>query len=295
MESLALSPSNSNSSLKNIVMGDGFLSQLLLALAAVFAIFFLFLSLEFFYSSISNVTGRNIELFPFTASSEDKQVVIRQDTKKYPQGKQIPFSVNERTGTEFSYSFYLYVNPSTFNNSDTLATVFYKGYLSPWPLMGPGVFLKRNSNTLRVFMNSYTNPYMYCDVENIPVSKWFHVVVSVRKNSMEVYVNGNLTKKMSFENGMPYQNFQDVVFFNQSNFTLRGSTTPAVGDETFEVRGVFKGNLSAVTYFSYALSYTEIQSLMNMGPSKKVLSATQELPPYFADQWWTTSYTKTEA
>ena len=47
--------------------------------------------------------------------------------------------------------------------------------------------------------------------------------------------------------------------------------------------------------FSYALSYTEIQSMMNMGPSKKVLSATQELPPYFADQWWTTSYTKTEA
>jgi hypothetical protein len=43
MESLA--PSNSTSSLKNIVMGDDFLSQLLLALAAVFAIFFLFLSL----------------------------------------------------------------------------------------------------------------------------------------------------------------------------------------------------------------------------------------------------------
>jgi hypothetical protein len=100
---------------------------------------------------------------------------------------------------------------------------------------------------------------------------------------------------MSFEGGMPYQNFQDLVLFNQSNFTLRGSTTPALGEETFEVRGVFKGNLSALTYFSYALSYTEIQSIMNLGPSKKVLSATQELPPYFADQWWTTSYTKTEA
>lgn len=286
---------NSNSGLKSIVMGDGFLSQTLLALAAVFALFFLFLSLEFFYSAISNVTGRNLELFPFTAASEDKQVVIQQDIKKYPQGKQIPFSVNERTGSEFSYSFYLYVNPATFNNSDTLANVFYKGYLSPWPLMGPGVFVKRNTNTLRIFMNSYNNPYMYCDVENIPVSKWFHCVVSVRRNSMEIYINGNLTKKMTFESGMPYQNFQDLILFNQTNFTIRGSTTPSLGEETFEVRGVFKGNLSALTYFSYALSYTEIQSLMNMGPSKKVLSSTQELPPYFADQWWTTSYNKTEA
>lgn len=293
MESLA--STNSNSGLKSIVMGDDFLSQTLLALAAVFALFFLFLSLEFFYSAISNVSGRNLELFPFTAGSEDKQIVIQQDVKKYPQGKQIPFSVNERTGSEFSYSFYLYVNPATFNNSETLATVFHKGYLTPWPLLGPGVFVRRNTNTLRIFMNSYNNPFMYCDVENIPVSKWFHVVMSVRKNALEVYINGNLTKKMTFESGMPYQNFQDLVLFNQSNFTLRGSTTPALAEETYEVRGVFKGNLSALTYFSYALSYTEIQSVMNMGPSKKVLSSTQELPPYFADQWWTTSYNKSEA
>ena len=276
------------------VMGEGTVAQTILAIVIVFALFYLFLAFEFVYQAFSSYNTGNVELFPYTASSEDKQVVVRQDKTKYPDAKPIPLSDNQRTGTEFSYAFYVYVNPSTFNNSDTLATVFYKGYLTPWPLMGPGVFIRRNTNTMRIFMNSYTNPFMYCDVENIPVSKWFHVVISCRRNAMEVYINGNLTKKMNFDDGLPYQNFQDLILFNQSNFTLRGSTTPALGQETYEVRGVFKGNLSALKYFGYALSYTEIQSLMNMGPAKKVLSASQELPPYFADQWWTTSYTQTE-
>lgn len=279
----------------SFLLGEGFLAQTLLGIVVVFALFYLMIAFEYLYSMFSLVSGKVVEVFPFTASSNDKQIVIAQDIKKNPKGKQIPFSVNERTGTEFSYSFYMFVNPSTFNNTDTLATVFYKGYLQPWPLLCPGVFLRRNTNTLRVFLNAYSNPYQYCDVENIPVSKWFHVVLAVRRGSMEIYINGNLSKKLPYEFGMPYQNFQDILIFNQSSFTLRGSTTPALGEETFEVRGAFSGNLSALMYYPYALSYTEINSLMAQGPSKKVLSDTKEMPPYFADQWWTTSYSQTTA
>jgi hypothetical protein len=43
---------------------------------------------------------------------------------------------------------------------------------------------------------------------------------------------------------------------------------------------------SRVTYFGYALTYTEIQSLMNMGPSSNMEGADMSLTPYLSDTWW---------
>jgi hypothetical protein len=283
-----------SSSITSVLMGESLLSQFLLALVIVTLVYFLFLSVEYIYVSFLNVGNHVVDLFPYTASATDKQIVVRQDITKFPDAKVIPFSDNERTGIEFTYSFFLYVNSATFTGDDMLATVFYKGYATPYPLLGPGVFIRKNTNTLRVFMNAYKNPHTYCDVENIPVNKWFSCALVMRKNGLEVYVNGNLSKKLNFENTLPYQNFQDLLLFSQNNFVVRGSTTPAVGEnETFNVQGSFSGNLSALKYYSYALSYTELQSMVNMGPSKKVMAASQDMPPYLADTWWTTSYTHT--
>jgi hypothetical protein len=43
-----------------------------------------------------------------------------------------------------------------------------------------------------------------------------------------------------------------------------------------------------LNYFSYALSYAEIQNIMNDGPSSKMDSAsmTGNIPPYLDDTWW---------
>jgi len=280
-----------SSSIMNIFFGESFLAQFLLAFVIVVLVYLMFISVEFLYVSFLNIGSHVVDLFPFTASSDDKQIVIRQDISKFPDGKLIPFSDNERTGIEFTYSFYFYVNPSTFTGEDTLASVFYKGYMTPFPLLGPGVFIKKNANTMRVFMNAYKNPYTYCDVENIPVRKWFHCAIMARKNALEIYINGNLSKKLNFEGSLPYQNFQDLILFSQNSMVVRGSTTPAVDPDTFTVQGSFNGNLGGLKYFGYALSFTEIQSQVTVGPSKKVLAASQDMPPYLADTWWTTSYT----
>ena len=103
-----------SSSVTSIFMGESFLSQFLLALIVVTLVYLLFISVEYLYVSFLNIGNHVVDLFPYTASSDDKQVVIRQDVTKFPDGKLIPFSDNERTGMEFTYSFYLYVNPSTF-------------------------------------------------------------------------------------------------------------------------------------------------------------------------------------
>lgn len=274
----------------DILIGKGFFNQILLVVLMLTALFFAFVSFEYLLTTFMNIGGKTTQLLPYTVTAGDKQITFHQDLKKYPNGVQLPFSNNERTGIEFTYGFYLYVLPSTFTNEDTLHHVLHKGYTTPWPLMGPGVFIKGNSNTLRVVMNTYAKPYSFIDIDNIPVKKWFHVTMVCRKNAIEVYINGNLSKKLPFEGSLPYQNFQDVVLFSQLNYNIRDSTTPALANESLRVQGTFDGNMSNLVYLAYAASFTEIQALMNMGVSSKTVTSSQDTGNYLIDTYWTTSY-----
>jgi hypothetical protein len=69
---------------------------------------------------------------------------------------------------------------------------------------------------------------------------------------------------------------------------MKQSIVPSVDENGFDVFGCMKGQLSRLTYFSYALCYAEIQQLMNEGPSSKLESAlnTGNIPPYLDDTWW---------
>jgi hypothetical protein len=241
---------------------------------------------EGFLRAVTDKDRRFKTLVNYTAGSEDSSITIRQNPS-YSDAIPIGASVNERTGIEFSYSFYMFVMPSTFNGEQVLKHVFHKGYAVPWPLMAPGVFVLGNTNTLRVFMNTAKNPYTYVDVRDIPVQKWFHVVLNCFKGGLDVYINGTLTTRIPFAEDIPSQNFQDLIFFSQSNYTFRSANIAALPEgETMEVRGAFSGYVSSVKYARYALSINEISKLMVEGPSAKRKSADMSLPPYLADSWW---------
>jgi len=280
---------NTDSGFVGLIAGKGFFQQVLLVLITLTVLFFLFVTFEYLVISFMRMGSKSVELMPYTVAAEDKQYVFTQDLNVDPFGKQILFSDNERTGTEFSYSFFLYVNPSTFSGDDVLKHVFHKGYATPWPLLGPGVFVKGNSNTLRIIMNAYKGPMTFIDVDNIPVRKWFHCVLVCRKNSLEVYINGNLIKKLPFEGSIPYQNFQNVTLFSTLNLSLSDKKVMSLGGP-LNFNGSFSGSLSNLVYFAYALSYTEIQALVTKGVSSKTLSKSQDMPPYLTDTYWTTSY-----
>lgn len=275
----------------NLIMGKGFFQQVLFVLVVLSLLFFFFISLEYLLMSYQRIGGKHVQLLPLTVTAEDKMLTFQQNRTQYANAKQIPLSDNERTGIEFTYSFYLFIHPSTFTGEDVLFHVMHKGYINPWPLMGPGIFVRGNNNTLRVVMNTYRNAYTFLDIENIPVRKWFHCVLLCRKNSLEVYINGNLRKKLPFEGTLPYQNFQNLICFSPLKKIVLGSQVPSLGtgkDLRFE--GSFRGNMSNLVYLAYAASYTEIQSLLDLGVSKKTLSSQMDKPPYLVDTYWTTSY-----
>lgn len=285
--------SNTSTSLGplDLILGKGFFQQVLLTILILSLLFFFFISLEFIINSYKRIGGKTIELIPMTVTAEDKMLTFQQNQTQFDDAKTIPLSDNERTGIEFTYSFYLFIHPSTFTGEDVLFHVMHKGYLNPWPLMGPGVFVRGNNNTLRVVMNTYRNAFTFMDVENIPVRKWFHCAILCRKNSLEVYINGNLRKKLPFEGTLPYQNFQNLVCFSPLKKLLLGSQVPSLGtDNNLQFEGSFRGNMSNLVYLAYAASFTEIQSLMDMGVSKKTMSSQLDKPPYLVDTYWTTSY-----
>lgn len=268
----------------------GLVEQALYGITVVFLVYVVLFSSELLYSYFNRLHMNRTELLPYTYNTDDKAITIAQNPN-VKGSKPTSLSDNERSGVEFSYSFYLYVHPSAFRQEHGLLHLFHKGYAQPFPLMGPGVFMRSDTNTLRVYMNTFKGWNQYVEVQNIPVSKWVHVTIVCQNHALEIYVNGNLSRKMSFDGYAPYQNYQDIICFSQRTMTLTASQIPSVDDLGFKTFGAMKGMMSRLTYFNYALAYGEIQQLMNEGPSSQMDSSLMtDKPPYLADTWWSQSY-----
>ena len=246
--------------------------------------------MEILYKYMTRLSANRVEILANTCAINSRTITISQNpilSKK----QQIQVSDNERSGTEFTYSFYLNVDPSAFRQEYGLLHIFHKGYASQFPLLAPGVYMRSDKNTLRVYMNTFKTWNNYIEVDNFPLSKWVHVAIICKDNALEIFINGNLSKKMSFDGYAAYQNFQDVICFSQRRISLGQSKIPSVDKHGFNVFGSMKGMLSRLTYFNYALCMAEIQSEMNRGPSSIMDSSNlNEVPPYLSDTWWSRSY-----
>lgn len=265
----------------------GIISQVIFGLALVVALYLTLMFVEIIYKYINRMRMNRTVLLPNTYNIEDKSITIIQNPNT-KGSKPVHLSNNERSGIEFSYTFYLNVHPAAFRQEYGLTHIFHKGFSQQFPLLAPGVYMRSDTNTLRVYINSYKTWNNYVEVENIPVSKWVHIAIICKDKAFEVYVNGNLARKMSFDGYAPYQNFEDIYCFSQRRITMKQSLVPSVDPNGFDVFGAMKGTLSRLSYFSYALCYAEIQQLMNEGPSTKIDSAatSTNLPPYLDDTWW---------
>jgi hypothetical protein len=243
---------------------------------------------EIVYNMATDKRLNIVTLLNATVDAGDNIPPIHQDTTKFPDATPILRSVNEKSGIEFAYSFFINVNPATFSGDDTLKHVFHKGFAGPWPLMGPGVFIRANTNSMRVFMNTHANPYTYVDIKNIPVQKWFHVVLNCFKEGLDVYINGSLANRLPFKNTVPYQNFQDIHFFSKAHFSnYTSSRIASIHDgNSMNINGAFQGQFASLKYARHSLSTFEIERLLGEGPSSIQRRPPQQLPPYLSDTWW---------
>jgi hypothetical protein len=98
--------------------------------------------------------------------------------------------------------------------------------------------------------NGKPMPIIYdeCIINNIPIQKWAHVVVSVFNNSIEVYLDGRLIKTKSLR-GFPKPNLQNM------------HVCP---------NGGFDGLLANLQYSNMSLPSNEIYNIYKMGPELNV-------------------------
>jgi hypothetical protein len=282
--------------LRVISGGPDLISQLVLAFTAVMIVLLVVSSFESLMGGEMSKRRTNAVLLQDTTTA---QQFISQD----PSDSTIPYmynSKNEPTGIECSYSMYLMVNPETFDVQESsysspsqpvpLKHIFHRGFKDIFPMMSPGVFVEAGKNTLRIHMNSVSKWENHVSVPNIPVGKWFHLVLILKGQYLDVYVNGNVTQRNQFPD-VPRINNGNVYVMWPTTFDATTSTAASPDIKNFKVTGAMNGMVSRLQYFSYALAYSDIDRLMSQGPSKTIMNKSfSELPPYFHDDWWVTRY-----
>jgi hypothetical protein len=182
-------------------------------------------------------------------------------------------SSNEKTGIEFTWSVWLFLNG--FTNDTKYHHVFNKGNKESndegivSPNNAPGLYINPKYDGIRVIMNSFNDPLSdTIDITDLPIAKWMNVVIRVQGRNCDVYVNGRLTKRRIMKDVVK-QNYDDV------NVCLNGG---------------FAGYLSSLTYYNNAISIAEIQDILVSGPKMKSASRSFDdnfnRPRYLADRWY---------
>ncbi len=236
-------------------------------------------------------------LYKVSAKTEDAPVIfdglvdasysreIRQDPND-KKSKTLLRSQNEN-GIEYCYSVWLYIDTKTWdvNSSKKWRHVFHKGpniteFLNDVEpdelseIQCPGLWLHPNTNSLRLYVNTYSETNEYVEISNLPIKKWVHLVYSQSNFTSKIYINGRL-KTVKELLTLPRQNYYNLYLTQNDGFA---------------------GYLSTMQYFNYELSYTKIIDITKKGPNLKEAKDDSSLSaeninlssnlPYLSNKWW---------
>ena len=184
-------------------------------------------------------------------------------------------SDNENQGIEFTYNCWVFID-NIYYKKDTYQHIFHKGDDQfknkncdkpgiSYPNNCPGLYITPNTNSFSLFMNTYDEVLEEIIIENMPINKWINLTFRLQNKSVDVYVNGLLTKRHELS-GPPRQNYGKVWCCKN---------------------GGFGGYLSTLHYFDYAISYTKIQEILVKGPKMNMIGSSTDIkPPYLSMKWY---------
>jgi hypothetical protein len=166
-------------------------------------------------------------------------------------------SVNATDGIEFTWSVWMFIS-NLQTNAGIYKHVFSKGNSDIqgngliYPNNAPGLYIAPNTNTLIVMMNTYDIINEEIAISDMPMNKWFNVIIRCQNNVLDVYINGTITRSITLI-GVPKQNYGDVYV---------------------AMNGGFSGYISNLWYYNYALGTMAIQNLVKNGPNTKMIGST---------------------
>ena len=249
-------------------------------LLLVIILFFILLRICIFLLSWFLAPSQNMTLVSGIADAT-QPIIVNQDPSS-KSSMPVIRSVNQTEGMEFTWSIWIYIKPVTASASDTsYSHVFSKGMYNdgsiggkcnPFSNNAPGLYLS-NVNTLTVVMDSTTTPGCKTDtntpitIDNMPINKWFNVVIRLTNNNLDVYINGRLTDRKTFTDGVPNQNYDDVYVCQH---------------------GGFNGYISDLKYYNSSIGTSEINSIVSSGPNTTINTSSlkNNMPPYLSGNWY---------
>jgi hypothetical protein len=188
-------------------------------------------------------------------------------------------STNDAAGIAFTWSVWIYITQNAPTNRDgtKYLHVFNKGSATTAsdgtmsPNNGPGLYLKDDYSGLRVVMSTFDNPSASVDVDNIPINKWFSVIIRVENTVLDVFMNGDLAKRLPLDS-VPFQNYGNVNVAQNHGFT---------------------GLISSLRYYNTALGTRAISNIISSGPNLTVIGSSGGAPgimDYLSSRWFSTQW-----
>lgn len=184
------------------------------------------------------------------------QMIIFEQDPSSNSAVTIYRSVNAEKGIEFTWSVWLYIN-TIYNSGEagTFKHIFSKGNSDIqengliFPNNAPGLYIAPNKNALVLIMNTFQVINEEIVIPNIPINNWVNVIIKCQNTTLDVYINGTITRSINLI-GVPRQNYGNVY----------------VG-----MNGGFDGYISNLWYYNYALGTSAIQKIVKNGPNTKMV------------------------
>ncbi len=167
----------------------------------------------------------------------------------------LPRSMNENNGLEFSYTAWVVINDFSYGYSKN-PIIFSRGSGSP------KMSYETKSNVIHITQKTYKGEEVI-KIRNMPAEKLFHIGVIVTQTSFDVYINGLI----------------------HSHMTL--PSLPVIEEAPVQVApsGGWKGMIGSFIYYNYALSAGEIRQIAGTKAIPNPKLAPPD-PPYFSTSWW---------
>lgn len=149
------------------------------------------------------------------------------------------------SGYNYSYSMWFYIRDWNYKFGKW-KNIMWKGNTTT-PRHSPSIWLYPLTNSIKVVTSTTgSDSLTSCDVENIPLQKWVHLVYVLNNRSVDIYINGKLERTCILQ-GIPVNMQNDKLTVNYNNG--------------------FYGKMGKLQYFTSTLTPEEIAKLYISGPT----------------------------
>jgi hypothetical protein len=193
----------------------------------------------------------------FTGMVDATQMIVYPQDPSSNGAVTIYRSVNATDGIEFTWSTWIFIN-NLQTNAGIFKHIFSKGNSNVQqdgliqPNNAPGLYIAPDTNDLVVLMNTFNVINEEITIPDIPLNKWVNIIIRCQNTTLDVYINGTITRSIELT-GVPKQNYGDVYV---------------------AMNGGFNGYISNLWYYNYALGTAAIQNLVTKGPNTNMIGST---------------------